>query len=70
MLTPGQRHESIAFEVVTGRRRRAVPRGPAADHHSDEGMGRIAFLWLALFAEMERTYTGPGKKRVTRSKRG
>lgn len=30
---------------------------PLPIHTSDEGMGRIAFLLLALFAEMERTYT-------------
>jgi hypothetical protein len=30
---------------------------PLAINTADEGMGRIAFLLLALFAEMERTFT-------------
>ena len=30
---------------------------PLPIHTADEGMGRIAFLLLALFAEMERTFT-------------
>jgi DNA invertase Pin-like site-specific DNA recombinase len=30
---------------------------PLPINTTDEGMGRIAFLLLALFAEMERTYT-------------
>ncbi|WP_369392393.1 recombinase family protein [Streptomyces sp. CG1] len=31
---------------------------PLPINTADEGMGRIAFLLLALFAEMERTFTG------------
>jgi DNA invertase Pin-like site-specific DNA recombinase len=30
---------------------------PAAHRHADAGMARIAFLLLAMFAEMERTFT-------------
>ena len=30
---------------------------PISINTTDEGMGRIAFLFLALFAEMERTFT-------------
>ncbi len=30
---------------------------PLAINTADEGMGSIAFLLLALFAEMERTFT-------------
>ncbi|MFB4271563.1 recombinase family protein [Nonomuraea sp. GTA35] len=32
---------------------------PLPINTTDEGMGRIAFLLVALFAEMERTFTSP-----------
>jgi hypothetical protein len=37
---------------------------PLAINTADEGMGRIAFLLLALFAEMERTFTAAHARAV------
>jgi hypothetical protein len=36
---------------------KCVPKGPYGDEFRHMGMARIAFLLLALFAEMERTFT-------------
>jgi DNA invertase Pin-like site-specific DNA recombinase len=36
------------------------PADPLPINTADEGMGRIAFLLLALFATMERTFTAEG----------
>jgi hypothetical protein len=43
--------------VLAGELLGAGPGRPAADQHHRRGWGRIAFLLLALLAEMERTLT-------------